>query len=384
MAVATGYSKIVTSGSVFLYDTGDTVNSYKGEPTTNKVLYSQQFPSWNNYGGTITANTVYAPDGTLTGNTFNGSPAGVYITVPSVTSGVTYTVSLYAKLGSATNVVIIINNTQAWNTIGGKSFTAADGLNTTTWTRLTYTFTGPAYGAINYHIGQHYESGVTQQSNGTYYVWGAQVEQNSHATPYIATTTTTSTRSNTQGLLDISGIGNTITLANMSYDSNAQMVFDGTSNYITSNNNIPHGTNEFSYFALVKLQGKPSLGTIFENGSWTSCLLIRYQTNGIAIYSMGSYWGFFSFDPPLNTWYYLGFVRRGNAIFFYVNGVNTASIGFTANIIPSPNLYIGMSQHASGQCFNGFINVASIYTRALSDGEILTNFNHYKTRFNIT
>ena len=36
MAVAQGYGKTVTSGSVFAYDTGDTVNSYKGKPTTNR------------------------------------------------------------------------------------------------------------------------------------------------------------------------------------------------------------------------------------------------------------------------------------------------------------------------------------------------------------
>ena len=35
MAVANGFGKTVTSGSVFMYDTGDTVNSYIGEPTTN-------------------------------------------------------------------------------------------------------------------------------------------------------------------------------------------------------------------------------------------------------------------------------------------------------------------------------------------------------------
>ena len=35
MAVAQGYGKTVTSGSVFAYDTGDTRNSYRGEPTTN-------------------------------------------------------------------------------------------------------------------------------------------------------------------------------------------------------------------------------------------------------------------------------------------------------------------------------------------------------------
>jgi hypothetical protein len=192
-----------------------------------------------------------------------------------------------------------------------------------------------------------------------------------------------SSRSNTQGLLDISGTGTSINLANVSFDTNAMMTFDGTDDFISSNQNIVHGTSEFSYFAVVKLNGKPSLGTIFENGSWGNCLLIRYETDGITIYSMSSYWGKFSFNPPLNTWYHLGFIRRGNTLYFYVNGVNTASIGFTANISPSANLYIGMSQHAAGQCFNGSINIASIYTRALSDGEVLQNYNHYKTRFNI-
>ena len=31
MAVANGFGKVVTSGSVFMYDTGDTINSYKGK-----------------------------------------------------------------------------------------------------------------------------------------------------------------------------------------------------------------------------------------------------------------------------------------------------------------------------------------------------------------
>ncbi len=194
------------------------------------------------------------------------------------------------------------------------------------------------------------------------------------------------TRSDSQSIINLSGTS-TVTVNNNPFTNpaiNPQLNFDGSDDFVSSNQNIVHGTSEFSYFAVVRLSGKPSLGTIFENGSWTSCLLIRYETNGITIYSMGSYWGKFSFDPPLNTWYHLGFVRRGNTIFFYVNGVNTASMGFTANISPSANLYVGMSQHAAGQCFNGSINVASVYTRGLTDGEVLDHYNHYKTRFNLS
>jgi hypothetical protein len=42
MAVAQGYGKTVTSGSVFAYDVGDTRNSYIGEPTTNTLLLWRQ------------------------------------------------------------------------------------------------------------------------------------------------------------------------------------------------------------------------------------------------------------------------------------------------------------------------------------------------------
>ena len=163
------------------------------------------------------------------------------------------------------------------------------------------------------------------------------------------------------------------------------LIFDGADDYVSNINNtgITHGTNNFSYFAWVNLQGKPSLGTIFENGSWTSCLLIRYETNGITIYSMSTYWGKFTFDPSLNTWNHLGFVRNGNFIDFYVNGVYQTAMGFTANISPSSNIFIGTSQHSLLQCFNGYIASAQIYTRNLSVSEIQQNYNAQKSRFGL-
>jgi hypothetical protein len=292
---------------------------------------------------------------------------------PFVTIGSPVTVSFYARAvtPSAVGQSISYQNYNYGGPAGasGFSFNATWGA-VGEWVRNSYTIT-PTH---NYLISYWFPS----TGNMMVDIANIQIEQLSHRTPF-----TTGTRSSTQGLLDLSGRGNTLTL-NTSFDSNAQITFDGTDDHIISNQNIVHGTSEFSYFALVKLGGKPSLGTIFENGSWTSCLLIRYQTNSIAIYSMSSFWGSFSFDPPLNTWYHLGFVRRGNTLFFYVNGVNTASMNFTANISPSSNLYVGMSQHAFGQCFNGSISVASIYTRGLTDGEVRDHYSHYKTRFNLS
>jgi hypothetical protein len=173
-------------------DGGTRVNQqgYVEVTPANINTYSEKFSPgyWTTYNGTITDDTVAAPNGTVTGTTFNGSPAGTYKQFPGIVPGQIYTVSMYVKLGTATNCVIIINNTQAWNTVGGKSFTSADGLNTTDWTRISYTFTGPAFGAINWHIGYHFESGVTQQTNGTYFVWGAMLNIGSVAKPYQPTT----------------------------------------------------------------------------------------------------------------------------------------------------------------------------------------------------
>tara|TARA_B110000967_G_scaffold175910_1_gene189019 strand:- start:692 stop:1351 length:660 start_codon:yes stop_codon:yes gene_type:complete len=159
--------------------------------------------------------------------------------------------------------------------------------------------------------------------------------------------------------------------------------FDGTDDYISdfSNTGITHGTSNFSYFFWINLQGKPSLGTILENGTWTSCILIRYETNGITIYSMSSYVGKFAFDPSLDTWNNVGFVRSGNFINFYLNGVYVSQLAFSATVAPTANIFIGTSQHATGQCFNGYIATATIYTKNLSTAEISQNYNAQKTRF---
>jgi hypothetical protein len=160
--------------------------------------------------------------------------------------------------------------------------------------------------------------------------------------------------------------------------------FDGTDDYISApNTSLIHRTSNWAYSAWVNFSGTPSLGTIFENGSWTSCLLIRFETNGITIHSMSSYWGKFSFSPTIGTWYKLDFIRNGNVIDFYLNGLYSQSISFTADIQPSPNLFIGMSQHAAGQCFHGKMAYIQIYNRALSAAEIQQNFNALRGRFSI-
>jgi hypothetical protein len=186
---------------------------------------------------------------------------------------------------------------------------------------------------------------------------------------------------------DLSGNNNTGTLINGPTFSAANMgsiVFDGTDDYVSASNSLlVHRTSNWTYSFWLKFSGTPSLGTILENGSWTSSLLIRFQTDGITIYSMGNLWGKFTLSPTLGLWYKLDFIRNGNSLDFYLNGIYSQTMSFTADIQPSSNIFIGMSQHAAGQCFYGNISQVSIYNRSLSATEILQNFNVTRTRFRV-
>ena len=117
------------------------------------------------------------------------------VTVP-VTSGTTYTVSGYIKLGTASNAVIVINNSSGWNTVSGGSIvcSTANGFSTSSWKRFQLTIVGPSTGTINVHYGYHQETGVTAQADGTFFLDGLQVEAGAYATTIIPTTSATATR----------------------------------------------------------------------------------------------------------------------------------------------------------------------------------------------
>ena len=97
----------VSSNLVFAYDVADTRNSYIGEPTTNLVLYSQNFDEWtgNLFGNwinsDITLNASYAPDGTLTSSRFGNGYSRYSKTISASTSTV-YTFSVWLKNVSLT------------------------------------------------------------------------------------------------------------------------------------------------------------------------------------------------------------------------------------------------------------------------------------------
>jgi len=140
-------------------------------------------PTWVIGNGSSTNNNATAPDGTTSAGTYTLSATSalqfdLYLTISGLTVGRVYTVGMWVKLGTATNFCLVVNNSIAWNTIGGKAFTSSDGLSTGKWTHISYTFTQPAgSNQINLHLGYHLETGVTQQTAGTVFLWNIEMTE---------------------------------------------------------------------------------------------------------------------------------------------------------------------------------------------------------------
>jgi hypothetical protein len=87
-----------------------------------------------------------------------------------------------------------------------------------------------------------------------------------------------------------------------------------------------------------------------------------------------------------NQWYYVCLTYNKQIYRGYVNGVQnsqTISMNFDMHTT-SRNLGVGRLGDLPALSLLGRISVAQIYNRALSQAEILQNYNAYKTRFGLT
>jgi hypothetical protein len=417
MAVANGYGKVVTSGSVFMYDVGDAVNSYKGKPTTN--FYTNGHFSGGNgisqEGGSNATNTVIQLPNP--GN----SPY-----VLQQTMGVAYTeyqINLTNQLQSSTTYVLSGWYAESADYVGasrmfhcrafstsGAHVALGTGIGTVlktvevgglTW-RLCYaTITTPAdySNDFNWYVG--YDGG---NYTGARYYTNLMMEVGTTPSQFVD-----GTRSATQGLLPLIG-NSTLDLSSVSFDSTAQITFDGTDDDIE----IPFETilNDCTIELVFKATstGLYQYPLAIRNNSVGSSYAFYMDMNdsdlGTAAQTMWTYWnsggtpysvvsrtgtnGNFG-DWNDSNWRHYVFTRSTTVAPYtqhYMNGslVNnvsragdqTTQFGNGAGY----KLYLGSINGASG-FFKGNLPIVKIYNRVLSAAEVKQNYNKYKTRFNL-
>jgi len=165
---------------------------------TNLALQSEGFDtaSWQLDGVTISANQIASPTGTTTADlmTSNGTGQQRIFQTYTVVSGAQYTISIYVKQGTTSNIQIVMPyvgagptftfSTATFNTVSGwvsAVQTLANG-----WYRISVTQTATSTQA-GFQL-------VLPSNGSSVYLWGAQFEQGAYATSYIKTEATSVTR----------------------------------------------------------------------------------------------------------------------------------------------------------------------------------------------
>lgn len=396
MAVEQGYSKIATSGLGFAYDTGDTTNSYLGRPTSNVNTYPLYI--YNNVPGSVSS-TLTATSETYRGATvyvqtltaLDGSGAGW------LSNGNNPGIGVYTSPGGGGNA-----NQYSGHTMFFKPTVPMAGCPCYT----NYSNIGGWQSSCNYEdMGDGWFRpyvlwyNTSTQSDGKFWAinplstsvgqtvtiyWAGQFREDLNSTTisqYV-----NGTRSTSQAVLDLSGAGTT-SVSNMSYTTpaiNPQIVFDGTNDTISTPSNPLNNVSGDITMEVVLNRNAGNQGVVIHKEVQYT-LIVR--SDGSVSYADSSLWSYAAFGShgsvPAGQNNHLVATKSGSLVTIYLNGNVIVSQNFGGSITQTGNtLYVG-SYDGSGAFFSGQIPVAKVYSRALSVGEVLGNYNHYKTRFNL-
>ena len=295
----------------------------------------------------------------------------------TVTPSTTYTVSFWSR-SVDTNAVGKQIQYQNYNYTGGSAagfygyFTLGP---IGVWQKQSFTFTY-TYGTI---ISYWFANGSPP------FKWdlaNIQVEQKDHSTAFVA-----GSRSNTQGLLDLTG-GSTIDLTNAGYNASSEISFNGSSNYITTPTiNLGNAFTVSAWFNSSGVAGDTVIVGTDANGcdNWLGVsggYLYGFVTQ-IADVNNFTFSGATALSN--NQWYHGTIVANGNTVTLYLNGKQdyTTTTAFTIGAWNGV-FSIGRRCPAVAQrFFNGKIETVSMYNRALSASEILKNFNSQRSRYSV-
>jgi len=435
------------SGLVFYFDTKEP-KSYVGEPTVNysydhNPRIDSSYSLWSpGYGGTFAAKhpdaiRVYNDAGSeITSYVNNGVTdwtntyhaiwtydyvlqrpvvtmrdvdgqwkakyiyTGINFNSLGMTVGSKYTISWLQwtdNLSKRANVGLYTRNSSVnynfWDGLSSGSSTSTNTL-TNTWQRVYHTFTVTSNWNLSDSWNQIYMYGM-DFTRATLKIADVQFELKDHPTNFNKA----QTRSNTQGLLDLTG-NYTIDLTNAAYDSSSKIYLSG-SKAIKINSNSSLFSNAFTWSAwhyIIADGGAGYAGIFWAEGAVAGGsgyqYLLSYRnlgSNAYAHYRINNAttgWGNTDtgtlMSSMLNKWIYTTWTFNNGTTKIYINGVlshTDTSRGAYNGGSDSP-IYIGARNDLWGS-INGYIDLVSYHNRTLTDAEILKNFNSQRSRYSV-
>lgn len=404
-------------GLVFAYDTGDTVNSYIGEPLVNCATdlssgynvtvteitdgsIAPPFPGMRVYKF-VTANdyNLHRQGGYYSGGGFGGYNAQPLILGTTSPSNFTtvgtgkYRFGMYIR-GETTNqvgdgVTIDIGD---YNGVG-----ITVGTNTN-WQLLQ---TNDALGIANSNYPYDFFD-IAGSFNMTFYVAGYGIWRSPGTVtnlPFLQAYPIGKqylpygqSRSFTQGLLPLTG--STIDLSNVSFNSSAQITFDGTNDRILLDPVLTAGAGQYTIEAIFKANSiktqvvwEQNSSTVIQNER--ACMILLYNGYGGFNGQANDYHSVIPYTT--GVWYHWVIVINkaggGNSVELYNNGTlysegNPNNGGQNLNVGNYASA-VGYKLNANDEYFDGQIAIVRVYNRALNATEIKDNYLNYKTRFNL-
>lgn len=383
--------KTSADGLVFHYDTGNTVRSYLGEPTVNLL------PE----GVAATHDAASGNAVTVTDATNEKGPGWKKVTI--TTRGTNFRTLQWSYITMSANITYCHSAVFDWGNMRGKNyFIYFDGNGT--GTRAYYRpgdYINQGSGDINStmpdgkfagtitHTASHTHAFFignntinTSGLNDYFYYKEFQVEVKSHPTQF-----TTGTRSATQGLKDLTA-KSTIDISTVSFDSNAQMTFDGTDDTVTAANNssIDVTGAEITLEAVFKPDSFGVAEAIIHKDVQYTLAFYPNGGQGNVTYADSSLWSYSTFGYHgvflTGKYYHVVVTKKNGVVNIYSNSEIVVSTSFGGSITSTSNpLYIG--SYVTSYYSHGEIPVAKIYNRALTTNEVARNYNAIKSRFNI-
>lgn len=387
----------VSDSIVFNYDNGDVVNSYLGRPTDN-LLSNNALTIYNNVpsdvsitltqtsdyyrGASIWKEVITATTSTGVSYLTNGNNPGIGVYTTTGGGGLAnrYTghTIFFKPIGPMHSAPIFTNYS---NIAGWQSSQQYDDMRDG-WYRAkvlwydTVTRSDGKFWAIN-------PAGVVINVPITVY-WAGPFKEDLNSTAISQFVNTS--RSVSGSLLDNSGRGNSINIANVSFDSNLQIFFDGTSNYATANLNLGQSCTIEIIIQASSYAGN-KIPISIDGDNYSSGPNIYFTSNIIAWNTGdGSTNAFTNSSYPNSNYHHLVIVNDYFGIAtLYIDGIRIGTASAIDTTTTGANkLWIGRFHGDNNYTIAANIPVVKIYNRTLSINEVVQNYNSYKKRFNLS